>query len=308
VRIAAVSNWGDPSQTGLAEVQVQGTPVAGRGPLPATIHSVSSDLGAPFSRRAAYLVNGAGMLFADGHTTIPDGFMWLTTGTLQAPNDLSPEVTFDLGEVVTIDRMKVWNYNEYRPDLPTRVNELLGRGVATADVLVAGEDLMFTTLYAGYEFNRAPTTLEPVDYHQVVPLGVEARYVKLRILSNHNGKDFTNPLSNDALGNHAGLSEVQFFGTSRPSADLNGDGRVDRRDVLAMMANYGRFPDATLEQGDLNDDGAVGLSDLYRMQRQLTDPPAAGAAAVPEPQALVLLLAGLAGGWVGARRRRFKGC
>jgi hypothetical protein len=220
VRLAVTANHGDASFTGLSEVKVTGSAVAGQAPLPTTVASVSSNL-AGFDRNAAYAVNGAGRLYGDAQSIVPDGTMWLSQGTFGADpliHDLAPEITFDLGSEQVIDSMKVWNYNEYRADLPERIAELLGRGVALANVLIAGEDMNFTTLYEFLELDRAPEGGDAADFGQLVDMqGMTARFVKFEILANHNGKDFLNPLSDDGLANFVGLSEVQFFGVPEPS-------------------------------------------------------------------------------------------
>lgn len=175
------------------------------GQIPATIHSVSSNLKdvTGFDRTAEYTVNGAG-LTGQNHSINPEGTMWLNNGTFAAPNDLEPEITFDLGSVQSVASMKVWNYNETLPGRP----ELLGRGVGTADILVAGEDLAFTTLIAGQAFNIAPG-VEDADFGQTIPLNTDARYVKLDISANAGGDN-----------NFVGLSEVQFNAVPEPSSLL----------------------------------------------------------------------------------------
>lgn len=227
VLLTNIANHGDASFTGLSEAKVTGTGVAGKFPLPATVKSASSQLGAPFDRRADYAVNSAGKMFGDTHTTIPDGGMWLTNGTLGAPNDTSPEITFDLGAEIALDRIKVWNYSEYRRDLPGRFDELVGRGVNVADILVAGEDMVFRPLLVGQTFDRVPDVGDDLgifnefDFSQIVDLGgVVARFVKFDIHSNHNGRDFNDPLDDDFLANFVGLSEVQFFAVPEPSTYL----------------------------------------------------------------------------------------
>lgn len=170
--------------------------------IPATIHSVSSNLAdvTAFDRTADYVVNGAGLV-GDTHSIVPDGTMWLNIGTFAAPNDLEPEITFDLGSVQSVSSMKVWNYNETLAGRP----ELLGRGVGVADILIAGEDLVFAPLISGHVFTVAPG-LDNVDFGEVVDLNADARYVKLDIGGNLGG---------DA--SFVGLSEVQFFGVPEPS-------------------------------------------------------------------------------------------
>lgn len=173
--------------------------------IPATIHSVSSNLKdvTAFDRTAEYVVNGAG-LTGQNHSITPDGTMWLNNGTFADPNDLEPEITFDLGSVQAIGSMKVWNYNETLPDRP----ELLGRGVGSADILVAGEDLVFATLISAQAFDTAPG-LDDVDFGQTIDLNTSARYVKLDILANAGGDN-----------GFVGLSEVQFNAVPEPASLL----------------------------------------------------------------------------------------
>jgi hypothetical protein len=173
--------------------------------IPATINAVSSNLKdvSGFDRTAEYVVNGAGFS-AGTHSINPEGTMWLNNGTFAEPNDLEPEITFDLGSVQAIGSMKVWNYNETLPGRP----ELLGRGVGSADILVAGDDLVFSTLIAAQAFDIAPG-VEDVDFGQTIDLNTSARYVKLDILGNAGGDN-----------NFVGLSEVQFNAVPEPASLL----------------------------------------------------------------------------------------
>ncbi|RIK76533.1 MAG: hypothetical protein DCC68_19155 [Planctomycetota bacterium] len=169
-------------------------------------------------RFASNTVNGSG-LNPDGTHSSATSTMWLTNGSGVAPTDTSPEITFDLGAVYALEEMKVWNYNEYRPDLPTRILELLGRGVNRADILIAGADQVFTPFITNHQFPVVTDATTATDFSHTIDFGgVQARYIKFDIHSNHNGKDFNNPLSNDNLGNFVGLSEVQFFKTADPIA------------------------------------------------------------------------------------------
>lgn len=146
-------------------------------------------------RLAVNAVNGAGLV-GNAHVNTPSGTMWLSRGTFGLPNDLDPEITFDLGAVVPLRWLKVWNYNE---DLPNRP-ELLARGVASADVLVGVSTGAFNTLITGQLFNQAPGT--ETDFSQLIDLGgVNARFLKLDRLTNFPGGDFR----------FVGLSEVQCF-------------------------------------------------------------------------------------------------
>ena len=161
-----------------------------------TIQSVSSEfVSGTDQRRATNLVNGSG-LFGDAHTTVAQGAMWLTSPT--TTNAFTNAfVTFDLGSVHTLDQMKVWNYNE--------AGTLTQRGIQLADLLTAGEDLVFTTNFPGVLFNRAPGAF--TNFAQTINLGgIPARYVRLNVLTNH--------YVSGAAENRAGLSKVQFIDNS----------------------------------------------------------------------------------------------
>jgi hypothetical protein len=83
--------------------------------------------------------------------------------------------------------------------------------------------------------------------------------------------------------------------------DANRDGRVDINDLTIVLANYGMSGsplDVTYAQGDFNGDGRVDINDLTIVlanYNQSIGSSAAGMAAVPEPGALALVAAGLAG-------------
>ena len=89
--------------------------------------------------------------------------------------------------------------------------------------------------------------------------------------------------------------------------DANGDGKVDINDLTIVLANYNQTG-LSWAGGEFTGDGTVDINDLtivlanYNMTYAAS---AGGLAAVPEPSALLLIAAGLAGlsgyGW---RRRR----
>jgi hypothetical protein len=232
--------------------------------------------------------------------------MWLSAGTLGAEIDVEPEITFDLGSEKDIDRMKIWNYNEYRPDLPDRLEELLGRGVKDMDILIAGEDGVFTTLLSGYELARAPEAGDTMDFSDTIDFGgVTARYVKLDILSNHNGRDFTDPFGDDFLQNFAGLSEVQFFATVALAGDYNEDGAVDGDDYTVWRSSFGS---TTNLDADGNNNGVIDAADYVVWRKNVGNAAAAGqATGIPEPGTLslcMLLSVSLGVGMLRRFRRR----
>jgi glucose/arabinose dehydrogenase len=95
--------------------------------------------------------------------------------------------------------------------------------------------------------------------------------------------------------------DLRLSGIRSPSTpgDVNGDGVVDRDDVVIVIENYGLDVGATRSQGDLSGDGRVGLDDLAMLQENFGSGPGA---AVPEPATWLATLAGLA--LVVAFRRR----
>jgi hypothetical protein len=159
-----------------------------------TVLEVSSEY-APDRRHATNLVNGVG-LFGEIHTPLPAGTMWLTQ--LDAAGAVAQAyVVFDLGATYTLNKLKVWNYNEQA----SGANILTRRGVASADILVAGEDQAFTTAKAAQAFTRAPGVF--TNFFDLIDMGgVQARYVRINVLTNFGGD------------NRVGLSEVQFIANS----------------------------------------------------------------------------------------------
>jgi hypothetical protein len=165
---------------------------------PETGVTASSEIGMSFDRKDDYIVDNSG----DPNGTDPDGYMWLSTGTGFGGDDLDPYVIFDLGEVNTIHRFHVWNYNEHYDW--AEVGLFLKRGVNSVSVEYGTTEALGSTVagitnfaiatgpgYTGEEFNSfTPFT---------------ARYIKFDINSNYEGDN-----------NFYGLSEVRFY--ADPSA------------------------------------------------------------------------------------------
>jgi hypothetical protein len=209
VRLDNLTNLGDGNAfVGLSEVKFEGTLAPGETrdlPIPATVSDVSSSIFG-FNRDASYAVNGAG-LGGTMHSRTPNGSMWLNQGTFaNVPAeefDTDPYIVFDVGSEKSLDRMVVWNYNEFIPNGAG----LLNRGIKTADILVAGEDGVFTPFIVGQELTIAPGT-DDVDFSQAIDLaGTTARYIKLDNLVNYGDVD-----------NFVGLSEVQFYAVPEPTS------------------------------------------------------------------------------------------
>ncbi|WP_148072924.1 dockerin type I domain-containing protein [Bythopirellula goksoeyrii] len=97
---------------------------------------------------------------------------------------------------------------------------------------------------------------------------------------------------NTGGGTGAGIAGFSFDVLPDPgtmNADFNGDGFVDGSDFLIWQRGYGNG--STLAQGDANDDGSVNSTDLTIWQDQYGTAPLVSAVAVPEPAAMVLLMA-----------------
>ena len=232
--------------TGLGVFYADGGAVAFDEPELITVSSATATT-AWSNRIPENLINGSGL--AGGiHDTNVDN-MWLSN------NDSGPEVVFDLGSVQALSQMRVWNYAEYRPDLGGRVEELLGRSVNEASILVSDDGITYTQF-----LDTTLTEIRPEnsteDFSDVIDFqGATARFVKIDIHSNYAGKDYNDPTSNDGFGNFTGLSEVQFFtaGDSRETELASAQTHYFRREF-----QLGGTPERTeLILQTIVDDGAV---------------------------------------------------
>ncbi len=190
------STWRDPAYNDTAWASGAGVLYAGTGSIdgipPAQVTNIIATASSqyPDGRLAMNTVNGSG-LNGNVHVNSPPTTMWLNNGSLAAPNDLNPFISFDLGGLYNLRSMKVWNYNEV--NLPTR-------GVALADVLTAGTNAVFGPFLMGQAFAQAPGTA--TDFSQSFDFGgTTARYIRMEKLTNFPGGD----------NRFVGLSEVQFF-------------------------------------------------------------------------------------------------
>lgn len=207
LKLTNIVNYGDAAFTGISELQFFGDFVGvplRPGEIEASIHSVSTELtSGNFDRVADHLLNNTGLL-GDKHSIVPDGTMWLSNGTFTLPNDLDPEIVFDMGEEIFVETIQVWNYNEI---LPNRA-DLLQRGVKLMDIWVAGDDEIFTLFLEDILLDIAPGD-DTIDFSQLIALGVDARYIKFDFKMNHG----------DGL-NFYGLSEVKFYTTVIPEPGM----------------------------------------------------------------------------------------
>ncbi len=190
-----------------SEIEMTGVSVAG----------VSSELISGFTRGAANTVNGSG-LNAGQHGIVPDGTMWLSNGTLAAPNDPLPaEITWDLGENTGLSSLHVWNYNENSPP------DLTARGSRTVEILTAaaaGGPFISRGTWTLYK--ASGRTTEP-GQHIDLAVG-NVRQVKFNITAGHGGDN-----------SFVGLSEVKFFKEGTPGPAVP----TPYREPVATLYNSG---------------------------------------------------------------------
>lgn len=207
-----------------------------------SVTAASSEL-TDYGRSATNTINGSGLtgLGSAGstHTTGETGLVWTTSGSIFTPNDLAPQVTYDLGAVYRVNRIREWGYND-----PT-INLVLGTsarifGPNEVEIFTSTDGLNFISSGA-VNFALAPGTTDYAGNEIPVQLPA-ARYVRFVIKSNHDGALFdgtgANPGLTDGRG-LTGLSEVRFEGIPVPASpfeewlnthNLSGNDRNPRAD------------------------------------------------------------------------------
>lgn len=153
-----------------------------------------------------------------GHSTTPDGTMWLSCGidfenSGPERDDTAPYLVFDLGKAQPVSGITIWNYNE--------VN-LTGRGVKRLKITASetGKKDSFTIDLGAFTLDQAqsgsmgPSALSPRFPQGLSVKGEKVRYVRFDILENHQGVVF--PADEKSVDNaFVGLSEVQFSAGGR---------------------------------------------------------------------------------------------
>ncbi len=204
----------DPFNTNVI-VQLTGE-VTGNLILPVSVAGVSSELTA-FGRAASNSINGSGLTgLGSAGSSVGIGetnLVWTTSGNIIAPNDLDPQITYDLGGVYRVTAIREWGYND-----PT-INLVLGTsariiGPDEVEVFTSTDNVNFTSS-GTVNFALAPGT--PAYIGSEIPVSLPpARYIRLDIKSNHDGAVFDGSGANPGVADGrslTGLSEVRFEGT-----------------------------------------------------------------------------------------------
>jgi hypothetical protein len=128
----------------------------------------------------------------------------------------------------------------------------------------------------------------------------------------YNSYDYTNAIAPKNPGiNYVGFSATRqlsvenFILTQRTflSGDADGDGAVNGADLNVVLSNYNQAG-MGWAQGDFNADGTVNGADLNAVLSNYNQVGGGVASAVPEPSAVLLAAAGLAGWLAYAWRKR----
>jgi hypothetical protein len=204
VRIVANTTWGDLWYVGLSEVQVFGSPVTVSNALSATA-TATSMFGAGYA--ATFAADGSGLDLLGVNPTyhsntffVGQNIHWLSAS--QA-NVAGQAITYDLGSEVTLDRMHIWNYNQW---------EGTTRGMNNSQIEVSTDGTIYTTVFNG-QFAQADGTPTYAGFALDTP-DAQAKFV--RITANTNWGD----------ANYVGLSEVKFFQITL-SAPIGGNDTID---------------------------------------------------------------------------------
>jgi hypothetical protein len=133
------------------------------------------------------------VLFANSDT--PGGPMWLSDGKA---GPAAQHITFDLGAVKDLRKVRVWNYNDH-----ARGN--LNYGVKAMDVRVSTDNSTYRQC-GSFSIRIAPES-EEREYWQDLDVKADGiRYVQFGIKSNQDRGDFL-----DGHSPYVGLSKVSFF-------------------------------------------------------------------------------------------------
>ncbi|MCF7956251.1 MAG: discoidin domain-containing protein [Phycisphaerae bacterium] len=133
------------------------------------------------------------------HSATPAGPTWLSDGKGEIADQY---ITFDLGEVQSLDKIRVWNYTE-------RLRGLMNYGIKDFDVLASADGKDYRN--CGSFTLREADGIEDKYYNQDFDVDIkDARYIRFDVKTNLNTTWYCYGISK-----HAGLSKVKFFSGER---------------------------------------------------------------------------------------------
>lgn len=188
---------------------------------PVTVAAVSSENLFGIPRDADNTINGSGMtgLGSAGstHATGENSQVWTSNGNIAAPNDFTPDITYDLGAVHLVTKIREWGYNSnFQVGIPPVNIALIGPD--QVEIFTSTDNVNYAS--AGtVNFALAPGTASYTGNE--IPVALNARYIRFEIKSNHDGAIFDGtPAAPGAIDARAltGLSEVRFEGTLAPTS------------------------------------------------------------------------------------------
>ncbi len=251
-------------------------------------------------------------------TATTNGVWWINTGS--GPTLLQSDVNVEVLAGTSLSTLGVMypNTSMTPPYGPPSI-WLLSDGTAAGDITFNGDGLCCPFSSNGEWWYQVPGTDhytgEPADWFDVMAWSGNYTTYDAAYAASAAGQAvyvaqvmFQNPTDSPIdITNMPRLSNSPAVVLQRGlSGDANYDGKVDINDLTVVLANYNQTG-VTWPQGDFNADGKVDINDLTIVLANYNETLGAsglgGLSAVPEPSAMLLAAAALAGCWAYAGRR-----
>lgn len=214
-----------------------------------------------YGRQAVNAINGSGLSgpgnAGDTHSVGESGLVWTSNGNVIAPNDLNPYIIFDLGARYDVTLIREWGYNDPTVNSTTK-RSATGFSPKLVDVYTSTDGTTFT--FAGTVIFAQATGVNGYTGHEIAVNYPAIRYIKLDIMSNHDGAVFdgTGATAGPDGRSLTGLSEIRFEGSPttglgaathplpatgatavEPNADLSWDANDPDRRVSGYQITIG---------------------------------------------------------------------
>lgn len=219
VRFQITESHGATGNVGLAEIQFFGGVSDAGEEVPVIDASTSVGNGAA---GLINVYNGSGL---DGESVFHDNF---GSNRYTSNFNTTPTLDFELAELVRLGKINVWNFT---------AGQQTDRGIREARILTSVDGLDFQD-QGVFEFRRGSSTQTHFDAIDLRERAIDARFVRLEVISNWGDSSFT------------GLGELKFFGTSFSQAptgvtlSAESDLGFFNDDAVTRLSNNG--PDDTL--------------------------------------------------------------